>query len=123
MRHILLIEDDVEFRAIVRRQLEQMGLRVTEAGDGREGLERLGQVCPDLVLTDIYMPEMDGIETIMKLRQNSLATKIVAMSGGGRWRNNANLNIVEKLGVRVSLAKPFSTEQLKHVIEQVLAEA
>ena len=84
---VLLIEDDVSVRRIVRKMLERGRHEVTEAENGRVGLDRLRGSAFDLVITDIVMPEMDGLEMLIVLRKQHPSLKVIAMSGGGRTVN------------------------------------
>ena len=83
MSHILIIDDDILICQLLRRILEQLGHRVTDAQDGRKGLNAFQADPADLVITDLIMPGMEGIETIMEMKRRFPGTKIIAMSGGG----------------------------------------
>ncbi len=82
-KQILIIDNDEGIRFILRRALETAGYEVREASDGAAGLKRFREFRPDLVMTDIIMPEREGVETIMALRKESPETAIIAMSGSG----------------------------------------
>src|SRR5260221_4424854 len=84
MIHILVIDDEAAVRTLIRQILEEEGHQVDEATDGEEGLARLQSTHIDLVITDIFMPHKEGIETILALRRQFPNVKIVAISGGGR---------------------------------------
>jgi DNA-binding NtrC family response regulator len=121
MAHILLIDDDELFRKMLRATLEQMGHTVTEARDGKEGLA-LHQLKPaDLVITDLIMPEKEGIEMILALHRLQPGLKIIAMSGGGRLPAKDHLHIAKKLGAAWVLAKPFAQEAMAIAIAELLA--
>src|ERR1700712_400236 len=120
MAHILIIEDDALLRRMLRLTLEKLGYDVTEASDGREGLTVQKSAVCDLVLVDIVMPEIDGIKTIIELKRESPALKIIAMSGGGRGNASDYLTMASKLGANRTLAKPFSAEELSTLIAEVL---
>jgi CheY-like chemotaxis protein len=122
MPHILLIDDDDFLRPMLCATLEQMGHTVTEAGNGKEGLAQQAHAPADLVLTDLIMPEKDGIETIMELQKKHPGVKIIAMSGGGRMSPGNYLSIARRMGAGAVLSKPFSNDELAAAIEQVLAE-
>src|SRR4030042_230547 len=83
MQRILLIEDDDQYRALLRKALEEAQYEVIEAPDGMVGLQRYRQNSCALVVTDIFMPEKEGLETIMELRKITPGVKIIAISGGG----------------------------------------
>jgi DNA-binding NtrC family response regulator len=122
MARILLIEDEDGLRRMLRLALEQVGHTVTEAADGREAV-RLHRVDPtDLVITDIQMPEKDGLEVLMDLRRESPDVKVIAMSGGGRLVSHAQaLEMAVPLGAITTLTKPFRLEQLFEAVDKALA--
>jgi CheY-like chemotaxis protein len=123
MSRILLIDDELMFRETLRAALEGMGHEVTEAGDGRKAL---GLYLPsrfDLVITDLIMPEVEGIETIIELRKLNPKVKIIAMSGGGRVTSVDYLQIARQIGAKKILVKPFQYEELKAVIDEMLQAA
>ena len=113
---VLLIEDDASVRRIVRKMLERGRHEVTEAENGRVGLDRLRDGAFDLVITDIVMPEMDGLETLIELRRHYPALAVIAMSGGGRTGNMDFLGSAEKLGASAVLHKPFTSDVLTAAI-------
>ena len=115
---ILLIDDEQMVRKIVRKMLERSGHEVTEAENGRLGLEQLKTGTFDLVITDIIMPEMEGVETLMMVRELYPNIKVIAMSGGGRTGNIDFLSTAEKLGASAILHKPFTLAALTGAIEQ-----
>ena len=116
---VLLIEDDGSVRRIVRKMLERGRHEVTEAENGRVGLDRLRDGAFDLVITDIVMPEMDGLETLIELRKHYPALAVIAMSGGGRTGNMDFLGSAEKLGASAVLHKPFTIDVLTTAIDQL----
>ena len=121
MARILVIDDDTAIRSVVRRGLERVGHDVTEAPDGDAGLKAYRAHHTDLVVTDIIMPEREGVETIMALRKEFPGLKIIAMSGGGGGSADF-LGIAKKLGARRALTKPFGHRELLEALEEVLAE-
>ena len=123
MARILLIDDDESFRGVLKVSLEQMGHTVTEACDGLSGLERFTAGVFDVVVTDLIMPDKEGIETIMDLRKLNPAVKIIAMSGGGRVTSVDYLQIARQVGAKQILAKPFLYEDMKVAIEELMAPA
>jgi DNA-binding response OmpR family regulator len=122
MPHILLIDDDSLFRRMVCATLQEAGHTVTEARDGAEGLALHTRVAADLVLTDLIMPEKEGIETIIELRKKNPGVKIIAMSGGGRMSSVQLLRIASQVGAQRVLIKPFSGDELLVTITAILAE-
>jgi CheY-like chemotaxis protein len=121
MPHILVIEDDLELREPLVKMLTNDGHTVSVAGDGLEALHLLNTIRPDLIVTDVLMPKMDGIETIMELARSGNAVPIIAMSGGRRSVTaEFNLASAELMGVKATLAKPFSRADLRHAIQEAL---
>ena len=121
MAVILVIDDERGIRRMVRRTLARMGHTVREAPDGRIGLEIMRGDRVDLVVTDILMPAMEGIETIREIRRAFSATGIIAMSGGGTAeRNMMYLDAAAKLGADATLRKPFRAHELAAAVERVL---
>jgi len=119
---ILIVEDDDELRAVMREVLEQEGYGVAEASDGRAAMEIQRLTGADLVITDIVMPEMDGIETIMALRKGFPWVKIIAMSGGHRAGPRAFLNLAKALGAHRTLHKPFIFQDMLTAVDELLDE-
>ena len=105
MAQILVIEDDELHRSLLVSVLAGAGHAVTEAADGKRGLEAAKLNIPDLVVTDLVMPEKEGIETIMELRRQFPEIGIIAMSGAGHA--STYLELASKLGAQATLAKPF----------------
>ena len=98
MPKILLVDDDDSFRKMLRLTLTKMGYDVVEARDGKEALVLHHQLSPDLVLTDLIMPEKEGLETIEELRRVYPGIKIIAMSGGGRLSATNYLKVAKLMG-------------------------
>lgn len=120
MARILVIDDEELIRETIRMKLEQSGHEVVEAANGVEGLRAIEQGRFDLVVTDIIMPEQEGIETIRKIRDRNPQVAIIAISGGGRGRNYQFLDIAKKLGANEALPKPFTGSQLLTLVETTL---
>jgi len=111
---ILVIDDDHLVRYTVSRILQKSGHDVVTAADGARGIEVLGMERPDVVITDIIMPEQEGFQTIVKIRRDHPGIKIIAISGGLR-REAGNLDVLsmaESLGADSVIAKPFEPEEL-----------
>lgn len=116
MSKILLLEDDPALRENLRTGLESAGHQVTPAGDGRAGLKCLRTDDFDLVITDIFMPEADGIETLSRLRRACRHIPVIAMSGGGQQFGMDFLKLAGSMGAAVTLQKPFRiSTMLEHV--------
>ena len=120
MARILLIDDDRLVRQSIRLALTESGHQVDEAENGADGLERAAAAPPDLVITDLIMPEREGIETILALRRIAPGLPIIAMSGGGRIGPGDLLAAAKRLGATTTLRKPFDDVQLMAEIDRVL---
>ena len=114
MATILLIDDEDSVRRLYQIALERAGYRVLTAESGKHGLRLLEHQEVDLILVDIFMPEMDGLELIPLLRKTRPANKIIAISGGSGQVNQ--LDIAKKLGADDTLKKPFSLQELLHAV-------
>ena len=114
---LLVIDDDPAFLDACCMLLQQEGFRVLRAGTGRQGLQVVAESDVSVVLTDILMPEVDGVEVIMDLRSRYPSIKVVAMSGGGQLALDECLEIPKALGVSGILRKPFTRRELVSAIE------
>jgi DNA-binding response OmpR family regulator len=123
MPRILLIEDDDAVRDTLHEILKQLGYDVKEARDGKQGLALFKAAGADVVITDIVMPEMEGMQVIRELRQIDPAVKIIAMSGGGRQSAQDYLKVARILGAVRILPKPFPSQILDATIREILAES
>ena len=92
MARILIIDDDVQILSMLRQTLEREGYEVVEASDGEQGEKLFREKPTDLIITDLIMPEKEGVETIKEIRSEFPETKIIAMSGGGRIGPEMYLN-------------------------------
>jgi DNA-binding NtrC family response regulator len=122
MAVILVIEDDDSFRNVLVQMLEKAGYQVLSAENGNLALKHCSESNPDLVLTDIIMPDKEGLETIQELLNLCPNLKIIAMSGGGKFGPNSYLPLAAKLGAKRTLQKPFMRDELLSTISEVLAE-
>ena len=119
MATILVIEDQNTIRTLLRLTLEDVGHEVLEAANGRLGLALFRERAVDLVVTDIAMPEMNGLQLMLELTKSFINVKVIAMSGcpeGEQGLNKATL-----LGVRQTFQKPFKMEQLLTAVRYELA--
>jgi CheY-like chemotaxis protein len=123
MRKILVIDDDVLVRNTVVRILERHGYQISVAPDGLRGLSMCRSERPDLVITDIIMPEKEGLETIREIRKECPDTKVLAISGGGRLGNIDYLAIAGMLGAEEVLPKPFAPMELLDVVVRCIGPA
>ena len=110
MATILIIDDEESIRLLLRSALEAAGYEVTEASNGRQGLELYRRKPTDLVITDILMPELNGLDMLLELTREFLNAKVVAISGAGGEKNV--LDVAKLLGARQTFRKPFSMPQL-----------
>ena len=121
MKRILIIDDDYLVRDMMERLMRKACYDVETAEDGSRAL-RLHRDNPvDLVITDIIMPEKEGLETITEFRQSSSGVKIIAISGGGRIGPAGYLKMAKMLGADRTFAKPVDTAQLLSTVEELLA--
>ena len=122
MASILLIVDDDTLRTLTAEVLRQAGHTVSEAPDGKTGLKLYHAGPHDLIITDIVMPNMDGLELIMGLRHATPRPRIIAVSGNAQFSATVYLPVAKKLGVQRALAKPVRPEVLLQAVAEVLAE-
>lgn len=114
---ILVIDDEPALREILSRVLIDAGHRVTGAGNGKEASKVLAAATFDIVLTDVIMPEKDGMQVISELRKKFPGIRIIAMSGGGHVSRDQYLKIAKGLGAHAVLEKPFANQVLLSTIE------
>ena len=120
MATILLIDDSEEMRESIHDILEEMQYSVKTASNGVEALEIYKKEPIDLVITDLLMPEKDGVETIIELQRINPAVKIIAISGGGLISGEDHLQLLESLDVDHAFSKPIDTQKLLAAIEELL---
>ena len=121
MKRILVIDDHTELRQMLRRILEREGYEVVEAGDGKEGVELYRQVPADLIITDVVMPEKDGVEIIRELKRDFPDVRVIAISGGSRTLGAQYcLAAMKALGALYVLAKPFGRKELLEAVHEFL---
>ena len=118
---ILVIDDDHMVRYALSKILQRNGYDVVTASDGKRGMALLRDELPDLVITDIIMPEQEGIETIGLIKRQYPQMKIIAISGGGRIRNVDFLQMARSLGADEVLPKPFDAEELLSRLRRLIA--
>ena len=123
MHSILIIDDDELFRTTLAEALASQGFDVTQAADGDVGLKLFKAQPTDLVLTDIVMPNKEGIATVRELRQAHPGLGIIAMSGGTAANAPLYLDLANGLGADCTLQKPFSLTVLMQAVNAVLAKA
>ncbi|MFZ5929553.1 MAG: response regulator [Acidobacteriota bacterium] len=116
-RRVLVVDDDPGVRDVIRSMLESSGYSVLLAANGKEAMRLLKSERADLILTDLVMPEQEGIETIKALRREYPEIKVIAMSGafGGDY-----LRIAAYLGAHATLAKPIQMDKLLKLVRETL---
>ncbi len=119
MATILIIDDEEIIRGLLRSALEAAGYEVVDAANGREGLELYRHRPADLVITDIIMPELNGLDMLLELTREFLHAKVIAISGVGGEKNV--LDVAKLLGARRTIQKPFSMPQLLDAVRYELA--
>lgn len=122
MPHILLVEDDTYFIEVLELMLMRDGHQVSMAADGVAALLWLAEHQADLIITDLMMPNMDGMTLIHELKNQNIGTPVIVMSGGQR-SNPEELcqDAARKLGFKASLTKPFTRVILRQAVELALA--
>jgi DNA-binding NtrC family response regulator len=120
LARILIIDDDVQILNMLRQTLEREGYDVLKASNGKQGIRLYREEPVDLIITDIIMPEKEGIETILELKRDYPDVKIIAISGGGRIGPEEYLDMAEKLGAQRTFIKPVERKQLLNAVRNLL---
>lgn len=120
MPRILIIDDDDTLRGIIAKSLTHAGHTVSQANNGRKGVALFRSDPTDLVITDLVMPEQEGMETIKILHRDFPKTPIIAMSGGLDG-SPLYLDLTRRLGASITLTKPFTLQQLKAAIDEIFS--
>jgi two-component system response regulator (stage 0 sporulation protein F) len=115
---ILIIDDEAPIRALLRFALEAVGYEVTEAANGRQGLDLYRRRPTDVIITDIAMPELNGVDMLLELTRQFLYAKVIAISGAGGEQNV--LDVAKLLGAQQTFQKPFSVPQLLQAVRYEL---
>lgn len=123
MAKILIIDDEKPVREALEAIAATIGHETRSASDGIQGLREFSSFRPDLVITDILMPDKEGIETITELRRAAPNLPIIAISGGGRIGNMSFLKVAERFGANRTIAKPFSPSAMMTAIAELLPKA
>ncbi|MDZ4859668.1 MAG: response regulator [Candidatus Hydrogenedentes bacterium] len=122
MARVLLVDDNETFRASVRAILEHARYEVIEAGDGREALQKYSEYNPDLIVTDMVMPGMNGMETMLEVWRDFPQARFIAMSGSAQAFNTQfNLECAREFGALFTFTKPLETGPFLKAVEQALA--
>jgi len=120
MPGVLIVEDDKELREMLKLSLLRRNFTVLEAENGKAAITHFKPLITDLVVTDLIMPEEDGLKVVIKLRELKPSIKIIAISGGGKVGPGSYLNLAKALGADAIYSKPFSINDLIAKIEQLL---
>lgn len=120
MPGVLIVEDDKELREMLKMSLLRRSYTVLEAENGKNAITHFKPSLTDLVVTDLIMPEEDGLKVVIKLRELKPSIKIIAISGGGKVGPGSYLNLAKALGADAIFSKPFSINDLTAKIEQLL---
>lgn len=120
---ILIAEDDAGVRSVLARHLGSAGYEVLETADGRACLDVLRTTPVDLVIIDIYMPEVDGIAVIAQAHREFAHVRILAISGGGTVPRERTLEIAHRLGATRTLTKPFDRDELLALVRELVGES
>ena len=120
MPRILIIDDELQIRKMLRQMFEREGFEVVTAANGREGVKAFRADPADLIITDLIMPEKEGIEIIFELRREFPQVKIIAMSGGGRTAPEGYLKIAEKAGALHTFSKPLERSDMLQAVREIL---
>lgn len=120
-RRILLVEDDPDLSQLFVDLFDSRGFIVSRASNGRDALDQMVAGAFDVVLTDIYMPEMDGLEFIRECRLIDKNVALIAISGGGSTFDLDMLPLAKRMGANAVLRKPVKVDQLVQAVEDALA--
>ena len=123
MAKILVIDDEPSILLMIKKMLEKEGHEVDLALNGRDGMELFENIKPALVITDIIMPEKEGLETILELRKKNPGLKIIAISGGGRISPEGYLPGAKLLGADMVFQKPLVPKEFISDVSKLLNEA
>jgi DNA-binding NtrC family response regulator len=121
MSRILLVDDDAQVRKMLKMTLEREGYEIVEAVDGCQAVEMYDPDTMDLVITDIVMPEKEGIETIMEMKTINPKVLVIAISGGGRINPEDYLKWARRFGVEATFTKPVDREKLLATVAGMLS--
>ena len=120
MKQILIIDDESQIRLVLKKMLVREGFSVISASDGKEGMKLFKKDVVDLVITDIIMPEKEGVEVIMELKKDYPDVPIIAISGGGQFSSKHYLDMAKLLGVNAIFDKPIYKDELLKEVKKCL---
>ena len=116
---ILIVDDNQDYLEVLSEYLTDQGYDVVSCYNGKDAQEKFAEFLPNIVVTDIVMPEVDGIELLLALRKINPEINVIAMSGGNRGYAGSYLKMAEKLGANVILNKPFELSTLLEEIKKI----
>jgi CheY-like chemotaxis protein len=122
MAKILVIDDDATIQLVFAQFLTSLGHEIMQAENGKAGMSALENARPDLIITDIMMPEMDGLEILMKLRSRHDSVPVIAISGGMRALPVNFLQQAKLFGARYVFEKPVPLDVLRNAVTELLCE-
>ncbi|MFH2058374.1 MAG: response regulator [Pseudomonadota bacterium] len=120
MEKILVIDDEPVIRIMLKQLFEQSGYAVCEACDGKQGIALFRKENPDLVITDLIMPDEEGLGLMKKIKQITPDAKIIAISGGGIGSAHVYLSLAKKMGADHVFEKPFDARQMLATVQGML---
>ena len=122
MANVLIVDDEAIVRRALRRMLENLGHRAWDVADGAAALELLGGIRFDLVISDVYMAAVDGMELLLRIHQRGVSVPVLMISGGGFLNTDEVLAMARSCGAVATLDKPFTPRQLRETIGPLLEE-
>ena len=120
MKKILIIDDEPYILLMLKKMLERAGYEVDLASNGREGMDLFKKKTTDLVITDIIMPDKEGLELIIEMKKQRPGLKIIAMSGGGRISPDSYLECAMHFGAEKVFQKPFRQKELVSAVRELI---
>ena len=120
---ILIVDDNTKFLSMLNEFLCENDYIVETSDNGSDALKKFSDFIPDIVLTDIVMPDIDGIELLLNIRKINPTVKVIVMSGGNRGHADAYLHMADKLGANAILNKPFELSELIQKIKKIQVAA
>ena len=120
---VLIVDDDEQIRVLLQQMMEWAGFEVLVAENGKIAMQMQSRQPADLVITDLIMPEQEGLETISRLKKDYAGIKIIAISGGGRIGPEAYLPAALELGADLVFSKPFDVQEVVNSVKELLGDS
>ena len=120
---VLIVDDDEQIRVLLQQMMEWAGFDVLVAENGKIAMQMQLKQPADLVITDLIMPEQEGLETISRLKKDYAGIKIIAISGGGRIGPEAYLPAALELGADLVFSKPFDVQEVVNSVKELLGDS